>query len=311
MSLKQDITGIFLLDKKSGLTSNAVLQKVKALWKANKAGHTGSLDPLASGMLPICFGEALKLVRFLLEANKIYEVKIALGQTTDTGDSQGKYLLTRTIPVLSLEEIECILAQFRGSIEQIPPNYSALKQNGQRFYDLARRGRACDIQKKIRIQQIYNLVLNEYEHNTPQSAYLSLTVHCNKGTYIRTLAEDIGEKIGCGAHVVELRRVLVEPFAGYPMYTIDQLNELVEFNDLDKLSQLLLKPELAIPSIPKITVSSQDYQALYHGKTVERPTPESGTGWVQLWTENLGKFFGVGEVLTPGLIVPRRLFKMV
>lgn len=310
MSLKQDITGIFLLDKSSGLTSNAVLQKVKTLWQANKAGHTGSLDPLASGMLPICFGEALKLVRFLLDANKVYQAKIALGQTTDTGDSQGKFLLNRSVPVLSLEEIESVLAQFRGSIEQIPPNYSALKQNGQRFYELARQGRAFEIQKKIRVQQIYSLVLNQYEDNAPQSAYLSLTVHCNKGTYIRTLAEDIGEKIGCGAHVVELRRMLVEPFSGYPMYAIEKLDELLANNDLDNLNQLLLKPETAIPSVPKITVSSQEYQALYHGKAVA-VNPMVPAGWIQLWTENLSKFFGIGEVLTSGLIVPRRLFKMV
>jgi tRNA pseudouridine55 synthase len=300
MNPKREITGIFLLDKDSGFSSNAVLQRVKRLWQATKAGHTGSLDPLASGMLPICFGQASKLVRFLLEANKLYQVKIALGQTTATGDSEGELLLTRAIPHLSLEALEIILEGFRGPIEQIPPNYSALKQDGQRFYELARQGRAAEIKKKIRKQHIYSLVLDSFD-----GKFLSLTVRCDKGTYIRTLAEDIGEKIGCGAHVVELRRVFVEPFENYPMYKMEKLNDL----SLESLDALLLAPELAIPHIPKVSVNEKQRTDLYQGKTIE--ASETPVGWVQLWAKEPEQLFGIGEVLASGLIVSRRLFKIV
>lgn len=308
MRAKKAITGILLLDKPSGFSSNAVLQKVKRLWGAEKAGHTGTLDPLACGMLPICFGEATKLIRFLLASSKQYQVKIALGHTMSTGDADGTLLQSRSIPQLSLEAIEKILETFRGPIEQIPPIYSAIKQNGKRLYELARQGRELEIEKKARSVRIYQLTLDQYEYVDDSTAYLTLTVHCSKGTYIRSLAHDLGEKIGCGAYVAQLRRTWVDPFQGQAMYTLSELENLESEEDLERV---LLKSERAIPEIPKMDVSLEAYQALYQGKHIQAENEQVAPGWVQLWCEALNRFFGIGEVLGSGLIVPRRLFKSV
>ncbi len=307
MTSKQEITGILLLDKESGYTSNTALQRVKKYLGAKKAGHTGTLDPLASGMLPICLGEATKVVRFLLDADKKYQVKIALGHTMTTADADGALLLSRAIPHLSTQEIESIIEQFRGPILQLPPIYSALKQKGKRFCDLAREGKSADIERKARSLHIHELTLDKYDYQDQKTAFLSLTVKCSKGTYIRSLAEDIGEKMGCGAHVLELRRVFVEPFEKYPMLTMMQLDELYQS---DSLNSILLKPEQAIPHIQKMHVSKDNYSELYQGKQISCKADMS-LGWVQLWSDVLEKFFGIGEVLVSGLIAPRRLFKIV
>lgn len=314
MRAKRAITGILLLDKESGYTSNAILQKVKKLWGAEKAGHTGTLDPLASGMLPICFGEATKLIRFLLASCKAYQAKIALGHTMSTGDADGILMESRPIPHLTLEKIERILAEFRGPIQQIPPIYSAIKQNGKRCYELARQGRADEIVKKPRAVHIFELMLDKYEYVDENTAYLTLTVQCSKGTYIRSLAEDIGEKMGCGAYVSELRRTWVDPFQGHKMHTLSELMALSELEDSERqasLEGLLLNPELAIPQIPKIEVSVEAYNALCQGKQVDGGIQVSAMGWVQLWCDSLNQFFGIGEVLASGSIAPRRLFKSV
>ncbi len=190
----RDVSGILLLDKPSGITSNDALQQVKRLYFAKKAGHTGSLDPLASGVLPICMGEATKVSAFLLDADKRYQVRCQLGVRTATADAEGEVLETRPVGVYGPDQVEAVLAGFRGTIEQTPPMYSALKHQGQRLYKLARQG--VEVDREPRSVEIYELAVTDQGGD-----WLDIHVHCSKGTYIRTLADDIGDRLGCGAHV--------------------------------------------------------------------------------------------------------------
>ena len=200
-----DIDGILLLDKPLGISSNSALQKVKRLFNAKKAGHTGSLDPLASGVLPICFGQASKVTAFLLDSDKRYRCTAQLGVTTTTGDKEGDELELRKVTPFTKDDIEKVLIDYRGAIEQIPPMYSALKHNGQPLYKLARQG--IEIERKVRYVNIHELTLIDFNEDS-----ITLDVHCSKGTYIRTLAQDIGESMGFGAHLSMLRRTEVSPF---------------------------------------------------------------------------------------------------
>ena len=201
----RDIHGVFLLDKPQGMSSNDIMQKVKRIFQANKAGHTGALDPLATGMLPICLGEATKFSQFLLDADKRYLVTAKLGERTDTSDAEGQIVETREVKVKT-PEILTALEQFRGDILQVPTMFSALKHNGKPLYEYARQG--ITVEREARPITIFEL--NFIEYNAP---YLTLEVHCSKGTYIRTLVDDLGEALGCGAHVTMLRRTAV---ADYP-----------------------------------------------------------------------------------------------
>ena len=200
------LNGILLLDKALGVSSNKALQDARFLYQAEKAGHTGSLDPLASGMLPICFGEATKVSGLLLDSSKRYQTTATLGFVSTTGDEEGEKLNARAIPALNPDFLESVLSRFRGSIHQIPPMYSALKKDGQPLYKLARQG--LEVERKPRQVTIYQLQLLGFSENS-----LQLDVVCSKGTYIRTLVEDIGEALGCGAYVSRLHRVSVDPFA--------------------------------------------------------------------------------------------------
>ena len=217
----RDVTGILLLDKPSGITSNAALQQVKHLYFARKAGHTGSLDPLASGILPICMGEATKVSAFLLDADKRYQVRCRLGIRTTTADAEGEVLEERPIGTYSGDQLEAVFDGFRGRIEQIPPMYSALKHKGERLYKLARQG--VEVEREPRPVNIYELTLAGQGDD-----WIDIDVHCSKGTYIRTLAEDIGEKLGCGAHVAALRRSAVGPYGSDQLITLEQLEALKE-----------------------------------------------------------------------------------
>ncbi|MCB1803401.1 MAG: tRNA pseudouridine(55) synthase TruB, partial [Gammaproteobacteria bacterium] len=208
------VNGILLLDKPLGLSSNHALQRVKRLYDARKAGHTGSLDPLADGMLPICLGDATKLSAYLLDADKYYWFRLRLGQTTATGDAEGEILTDRPVGDFSREQIEQACAAFVGKIQQLPPMYSALKHKGKRLYELAREG--VEVERQPRTVTIHDLVVESVE--LPE---VEIRVHCSKGTYVRTLAEDIGERLGCGAHVTALRRTGVGPYTEYPMYTME------------------------------------------------------------------------------------------
>lgn len=287
------MNGIFLLDKPLYLTSNQALQQVKKIFAAKKAGHTGSLDPLATGMLPICFGEATKFSQFLLEGDKHYDVVVKLGSKTTTGDLEGEVIATAAVPALTPLQIENVLQQFMGTIQQIPPMYSAIKHQGKPLYELARKG--IEIERPARTVTIHQLVLKTYADEA-----LQLAVHCSKGTYIRTLAEDIGEKLGSVAHVVALRRTAVVPFEHHKMMTLD---ELVGKNSTELFSYLL-PVEMSVDSLPRLDLTASAVFYLKNGQSISLPTT-SLQGLVRIFSNH--QFVGVGEILAEGRVVPRRL----
>ncbi|MBL4712311.1 MAG: tRNA pseudouridine(55) synthase TruB, partial [Gammaproteobacteria bacterium] len=221
----RNISGVLLLDKPQGGSPNHALQKVKRLFGAAKAGHTGSLDPLATGMLPVCFGEATKISAFLLDADKRYRLKCQLGVSTTTGDAEGEIVDTLDVSAITENTIKAVLPDFIGEIEQIPPMYSALKHNGERLYKLARQG--IEVERKARTVTIYDIEYLSLAQDEQQRLILELEVSCSKGTYVRTLVEDIAKKIDCCAHVTALRRLSVGPYKG-EMLTMEQLSELAE-----------------------------------------------------------------------------------
>jgi tRNA pseudouridine55 synthase len=296
----RDVNGILLLDKPAGITTNDALQQVKRLYFARKAGHTGSLDPLASGVLPICMGEATKVSAFLLDADKRYEVRCQLGVRTATADAEGEVLETRPVADYSDQQIEAVLEQFRGEIEQVPPMYSALKHEGQRLYKLARQG--VEVEREARPVTIYELTM------TGRGAdWVDIRVHCSKGTYVRTLAEDIGERLGCGAHVSELRRTAVGPYADEgQLVTLDRLREL-KANDMPAMDKLLLPLETALTQWPGVELSADAAFYLRQGQPVLVPRAPT-SGWVRLYVGNRS-FLGMGEILDDGRVAPRRLIK--
>ncbi len=295
---KRDIHGILLLDKPSGPTSNRVLQRVKRLFRAAKAGHTGSLDPLATGMLPICFGAATRVSSYLLGARKTYTVSAKLGEATDSGDSDGVVIARQDPPTLSVATVRTTLTGFLGEIEQIPPMYSALKHQGRRLYELARRG--IEVERSPRPVQIAAIELLSYDW-----PILEFTVTCSKGTYIRTLVEDIARELGTIGHVVGLRRTAVEPFQELDMVSIQTL-EATEADGLERLDKVLKPVDSALTQWPRLVVQDELCGRLSHGQTVpaERDWPRS---WVRLYDPQ-EVFFGIGEVESEGRLVPRRIF---
>jgi tRNA pseudouridine55 synthase len=295
----RDVTGILLLDKPSGITSNDALQQVKRLYFAKKAGHTGSLDPLASGVLPICMGEATKVSAFLLDADKRYKVRCQLGVRTATADAEGEVLETRPVGSYSPEQLEAVFEEFRGSIEQVPPMYSALKHEGQRLYKLARQG--VEVEREPRSVEIYALTLSGQGED-----WIDIDVHCSKGTYVRTLVEDIGEKLGCGAHVCALRRSAVGPYGDEQLVTIETLKTLKE-SDMPAMDDLLLPIESALTQWPDVDLSTDAAFYLQQGQPVLVPHAPT-SGWVRLYESNR-RFLGMGEILDDGRIAPRRLMK--
>ena len=291
------LDGIVLIDKPLGLSSNAALQKTKRIFNARKAGHTGSLDPLATGVLPICFGEATKISSFLLDSNKRYTTTIQLGKTRSTGDMEGEVLETRPVPELSAELIEATLSQFRGDVAQIPPMHSALKHEGTPLYKLARQG--ISIERKVRHIKVFELTNLGFTDET-----LTLDVHCSKGTYIRTLAQDIGEALGCGAHLIDLRRTEVEPFGEYPIYTLETLTEMAASGEL---KQTLLPIDSAIPHWPSLSLTDEQADNLCMGRRVEYENmPDSGS--IRLYRSN-GDFLGIGQLHESGLLAAKRLLR--
>lgn len=291
------IDGVVLLDKPVGLTSNQALQVVKRLFDARKAGHTGSLDPLANGMLPICLGEATKLSGFLLNANKSYRVVCRLGETTETGDREGRIRERREVPAVTDHELVSILSRFRGVITQVPPMYSALRHQGQRLYDLARRG--LEVEREPRQVTILDLRCPSFT-----SPIMELEVRCSKGTYIRSLVEDIGEALGCGAHVTGLRRLGVEPYEDSQMVTLDQLKRAAEAG-FQVLDQHLLPMDSALGEWPRIHLNDDLAYYLRHGQPVLVPRAPVD-GMVRLYQGN-SHFMGVGEIIDDGRVAPRRL----
>lgn len=293
------VNGILLLDKPIGGSSNKTLQDVKHIFKAAKAGHTGNLDPLASGMLPLCFGEATKISAFLLDADKHYMGICKLGVRTTTADCEGEIIEERPVPELTESQIEAVLEKFRGEIQQIPPMYSALKQNGVPLYKLAREGKV--VEREPRTVQIYQLELVSFNGDE-----LELSVSCSKGTYIRTLVEDIGEILGCGAHLIQLRRTKVGPFEEAGMVTMEQIKAAAE-EGTHTLDDFLLPMEDALKSWPDIILTENSLFYVQQGQPVQVPQAPA-EGLVRLFSQS-GKFIGVGQVLDDGRVGPKRLMQ--
>ena len=294
---RRPVSGVLLLDKPVGWTSNAALQAVKHLYQAAKAGHTGSLDPLASGLLPICLGEATKLSGFLLNADKGYRFTCRLGVTTTTGDAEGEVVAVRPVGPLSRESMEAALRRFVGTIRQIPPMYSALKHNGQPLYKLARKGMEVErAPREVTVRELRLLRLDDEE--------FECELRCSKGTYVRTLATDLGEILGCGAHVTALRRTVVEPYDAARMVTLESLREWAE-QGLAVLDTKLLPSDSAVTQWPAVRVGGDAAFYLRQGQPVLAPRAPS-QGWVRLYQDEQ-RFFGIGEILDDGRVAPRRL----
>ena len=291
--LKRNIHGILLLDKRLGISSNRALQEVKRLFNANKAGHTGSLDPLATGLLPICFGEATKVSGMMLDDNKRYHVTVQLGIKTDTGDLEGNVIETRPVAEVSQERIKTILEKFTGTIDQVPPMYSALKQNGKKLYELARNG--ITVERKARRITIFELKLLTIGIDT-----LELEVHCSKGTYIRSLAEGIGQELGCGATVKALRRIQSGQYQIEQAVTVDQLQKL----DGQQLLDTLIAVDNPLQNIPAVYLDGQQAASIKFGQALKLNEDLLGTVRIYDTTE----FLGLGEMRLDGKLTPKKLF---
>ncbi len=299
------IDGVFLLDKPQGLTSNSALQRVKRLYDAAKAGHTGALDPLATGMLPICLGEATKFSQFLLDSDKRYITTAKLGVRTDSSDADGEVVETKPVPSLEWDSLnQLIQARFAGEIEQVPSMFSALKHNGQPLYKLARKGEKVEVKpRQVTIYEIKLLDLRDDE--------VDLEVHCSKGTYIRSIVEDLGLELGCGAHVSMLRRIGVANYDAAKMLTMDELEQIAAETETDqgleciqmRLDALLLPPWSAVDSLPSIELPADLAARLLQGQRITELFDERGL--VRLFAEQ--RFLGMGEVEDTGRIVARRL----
>jgi tRNA pseudouridine55 synthase len=293
----RDVHGILLLDKPAGLTSNEALQKVKRLFNARKGGHTGSLDRGATGLLPLCFGEATKFSSFLLEADKHYLACCRLGRETTTGDAEGEVIREAPVPELDRDRVEAVLEGFRGSIQQVPPMYSALKHKGKRLYELAYQG--IEVQREAREVSVHSLELIDFDGRE-----LLIDVHCSKGTYIRTLAEDIGKALGCGAHISRLRRTGTGPFREEEMIGLEELEELAA-RGRDALDACLLSIDTVIREMPRVEMTDTVAYYLKQGQPVIIPHAPT-KGLLRIYTAER-EFLGVGEVLDDGRIAPRRL----
>lgn len=297
----RQVNGVLLLNKPLGITSNRALQIVKRLYGANKAGHTGSLDPLATGMLPICLGEATKVSAYLLNANKAYQVTMRLGQITDSGDADGNLINECEVPLITNDELDLLLTQFTGNIQQTPPMYSALKHKGQPLYKLARQGISVD--RPARAVTIYKL---ELLSRTASS--ITLEVVCSKGTYIRSLVEDIGTALGCGAHVIELHRMYVEAFQNEEMVTIP---ELEQHEGCTQVLDTLLKPiDCALENWPALHLSAPQVIGVRLGQevSVALDEPEKQGQLIKLYDEKK-VFIGLGELIEEGRLAPKRVMQ--
>jgi tRNA pseudouridine55 synthase len=299
----RDVDGILILDKPAGMSSSDAVQRVKRMFRAQKVGHTGSLDPLATGVLPLCFGEATKFSQFLLDSDKRYWVRVRLGIRTDSGDADGQVLETRSTEGIGANEVERELARFRGDIDQIPSMFSAIKHQGQPLYKLARQG--IEIERKPRRVHIFRNEMVKFSQDG-----FELEIHCSKGTYVRTIAEEIGEALGCGAHVSALRRLAAGPYGESDLVTVDELAAARERGGTAALDTMLLPIASSVSRWPAVLLTDSTAYYVKQGQPVivaHAPT----SGWVQLM-ESLGgadetQFLGVGEILDDGRVAPRRL----
>ena len=300
---ERDVHGILVLDKPAGITSNDALQRIKRIYKAARAGHTGSLDKPATGVLPLCLGEATKVSTYLLNADKIYISVAKLGVVTSTADAEGEIVETRSIPVLKKRELEQVIAQFVGDIEQVPPMYSALKVDGQRLYKLAYRG--VEIKRQSRPVTIHQIDLLHFDQES-----FEIQVHCSKGTYIRTLVEDIGNALGCGAHVSTLRRLSTGPFNEDQTVTMESIENLAKQGD-DALDELLVPVDSALEHLAAVALSEEATYCLCQGQAVlvpHAPGEKPGEGLVRIYDHNRA-FIGIGTINDEGRVAPKRLVK--
>tara|TARA_B110000977_G_scaffold60381_1_gene81992 strand:+ start:472 stop:1401 length:930 start_codon:yes stop_codon:yes gene_type:complete len=295
------VDGILLLDKPLGVSSNHALQSVKRLYEAAKAGHTGSLDPLATGVLPLCFGEATKFSQYLLDADKAYESTFVFGTVTDTGDAEGRVLEDKDASGVTESNVITALQAFEGDIEQIPSMFSAIKQGGQPLYKLARKG--LEVERKPRSVVIKTLQMRAFRGGERPEADIYL--ECSKGTYVRSLAEDLGRAIGCGAFVSALRRTRAGPFGIEDSMTLSALEALKGAGESGQLDTLLLPTDAALGALPLVRLSESSGFYMRQGQPVMVSNgPRDGIVRVAL---DSGEFLGVGEMLDDGRVAPRRL----
>ncbi|MEB6337121.1 tRNA pseudouridine(55) synthase TruB [Serratia rhizosphaerae] len=300
----RDIHGVLLLDKPQGLSSNDALQKVKRCYNANRAGHTGALDPLATGMLPICLGEATKFSQFLLDSDKRYRVIARLGQRTDTSDADGQIVQERPVNITQ-QQLDAALETFRGDIQQVPSMYSALKYQGKKLYEYARQG--IEVPREARSITVYELKFIRWEGDE-----LELEVHCSKGTYIRTITDDLGELLGCGAHVIYLRRLQVAKYPIERMVTLEQLNTLLEQAQAEGvapgelLDPLLMPMDSPCADFPEVNLLPAVAGYVKQGQPVQAAGAPA-SGMVRITEGDAHKFIGVGEIADDGRVAPKRL----
>lgn len=290
------VNGVLLLDKPKGASSNHALQRARRLLQAQKAGHTGTLDPMATGLLPVCLGEATKFSAHLLEADKVYRTRVQLGVVTDTGDAEGEVIERCPVPALAADDIERVLERFRGEIEQVPPMHSALKHQGRKLYELAREGRT--VARAVRRVTVYDARLLAFEGEA-----FELEVRVSKGTYIRTLAEDIGRALGCGAHITALRRLATGPFDSEGMLALETLESL---QDQSEREAALLPVDVLVGHLPRLDLSATARQRLVHGQAAGiEPTAIACGAVARLYCDEA--FIGLGVVKGPQEVAPKRL----
>ncbi len=296
--IRRNVDGLILLDKPQGMSSNHALQKVKHLFHAQKAGHMGTLDPLASGMLPIALGQATKFSQYLLDSEKKYEVEAKLGERTSTQDAEGDVIESKPIPMdLTVSKINDLFEGFRGEITQVPSMFSALKHQGQPLYKLARQG--IEVPRKERRVTIFDIKILSYH-----APIITLSVHCSKGTYIRSLIDDFGASLGCGAHVANLRRTEVDQFSPDKMMDLEMLKINYNPDDVQALDRFLLSPEVMVSHFPKLSVSDEMIKKLSHGQSLRVEDPRIGV--VQLFNED-AEFYGIAEIDENQILLPRKL----
>ena len=295
---RRTVDGLLLLDKPVGITSNAALQRVKRMFRARKAGHTGSLDPLASGMLPLCFGQGTKISEYLLDADKTYRVRARFGTQTDTADADGSVIAESQVRTIERAALEQALDRLTGDIEQVPPMYSALKKDGKRLYELARQG--VEVERSARPVTIHSLDIEMFDPGAPV-----IRVVCSKGTYVRTLIEDLAGLLGTLGHVTELRRLTVTPFVEAQLVTMEQVEAAAEAGD-EALDRLLIGSDAALVAFPAVNLNREQSWYMRQGNPVQVASPPQA-GFCRIYDEQ-ARFIGVGAALADGRIAPKRLF---
>ncbi|MGR8931691.1 MAG: tRNA pseudouridine(55) synthase TruB [Gammaproteobacteria bacterium] len=291
----RDVHGIVLLDKRLGVTSNKALQEIRQLFNANKAGHTGALDPLATGLLPLCFGEATKVSGLMLDDDKAYRVTFRLGIMTDTGDSEGRIVREMPVPAFSETELQTCLQRFTGPIDQVPPMYSALKHQGKKLYELAREGKM--VEREPRRITIQSLKLLEFDGTS-----VTLDVSCSKGTYIRSLAEDIGHALGSCATVIALRRTAAGMFKLEQAHTFEELQTMTD----EERMNCLISVDTPLSKIPAVSLSADQALSIHHGRQIQIEGHRPGA--VRMYSQEA--FLGLGEILLNDRLAPKKIFNM-